>query len=48
MLVTQSETNPTDLIYSRIFVAAPSQQYLEITPYKLGIRYLFTDPQTLK
>jgi hypothetical protein len=43
-----SETNPTHLIFSRIFVAYHSQIWFEITAYKLGIRYLCTVPQTPK
>jgi hypothetical protein len=42
------ERNPTDLIFSGIFVAASSQKQFEITPYKLGVRYIFTVPETPK
>jgi hypothetical protein len=43
-----SYANPTSLIFSWIFIATPSQKYLKITPYKLGILYLYTVPQTPK
>jgi hypothetical protein len=36
------ETNPTDLIFSEIFVAVPSRTQLEKTPYKLGTRHICT------
>jgi hypothetical protein len=42
------ETNPTDLIFSGIFEAAPSQKLFEITPYKFCVRYFCTLPQRLR
>jgi hypothetical protein len=45
---TAKKKSDTNLIFSGIFVAAPSQKKFDMTPYKLGIRYLCTGPQTQK
>jgi hypothetical protein len=35
-------------MFSGIFLAAPSQKWFEVTPYKLRIRYLCTVPEMQK